>query len=180
MAEETKQNNDAASDEAAEAPARRRVKRASKEAEAEAPKAKAKATKEAAEEGEAPAKRTRRTKKADDADASQASAEKKEAAAEKPADGASEGAAEGDSSQSAVGGLFSGVKSTISNATEQVKTVLNNFIDALAVMIVTSCLIPLLVMLFFIWLVKILLGSDRGWMRMPPRRPGMCREEETE
>ena len=91
-----------------------------------------------------------------------------------------DGAAEGESSQSAVGGLFSGVKSTISNATEQVKTVLNNFIDALAVMIVTSCLIPLLVMLFFIWLVKILLGSDMGWMRMPPRRPGMCREEETE
>jgi len=97
MAEETKQNNDAASDEAAEAPARRRVKRAPKEAEAEAPKAKAKAAKETAEEGEAPAKRARRTKKADDADASQASAEKKEAVAEKTADGASEGAGEGDS-----------------------------------------------------------------------------------
>lgn len=101
MADETKQNNDAAPEQAAEAPARRRVKRAAKEAEAEAPKAKAepKTEKEAAAEGEAPAKRSRRTKKADEAEAAQAPAEKKAAAAEKPAKDAPEGEGEGEQSK---------------------------------------------------------------------------------
>lgn len=40
------------------------------------------------------------------------------------------------------------------------KNVLNRFIEATAVMIVTSCLIPLLVILFFVWLVKTLFGAQ--------------------
>lgn len=63
--------------------------------------------------------------------------------------------------------FLSGVRDTVSGTGEQVKKVLNNFINALAVMLVTSCLIPILVMLFFIWLVKILIGSD---VPIPPRR----------
>jgi len=71
--------------------------------------------------------------------------------------------------------LADGVGEFISNATEKVtetvsgikdvslerveKTV-NNFVEAAAVMIVTSCVIPILVILFFVWLVKILLGLD--------------------
>ncbi|MBR3159105.1 MAG: hypothetical protein IKF14_08385 [Atopobiaceae bacterium] len=41
---------------------------------------------------------------------------------------------------------------------EEAKVALNNFIEALAVMIVTSCIIPILVLVFFLWLVKSLLG----------------------
>ena len=40
------------------------------------------------------------------------------------------------------------------------ETSLNNFIEALAVMIVTSCVIPILVLMFFVWLVKTLLNVE--------------------
>ncbi len=60
-------------------------------------------------------------------------------------------------------GLFSGIISKvtegINGVMEKFEGVLNNFIEALAVMIVTSCLIPVLVMMFFVWLVKIVIGS---------------------
>lgn len=50
-------------------------------------------------------------------------------------------------------------KDTISGATEQFKYMLNRFIDGLAVLIVTTCLIPILVMVFFVWIVKIILST---------------------
>lgn len=50
----------------------------------------------------------------------------------------------------------------ISNAavtvTEYVTNLLSDFVDALAIMIVTSCLIPILVVVFFVYLMKILFG----------------------
>ena len=68
------------------------------------------------------------------------------------------------------GGFFSGIidkaKDTIDQAknsagiaTERFKYMLNKFIDGLAVLIVTTCLIPILVMVFFAWMIKILLGN---------------------
>ena len=50
-------------------------------------------------------------------------------------------------------------KETISGATEQFKYMLNKFVDGLAVLIVTTCLIPILVMIFFVWIVKIILST---------------------
>ena len=50
-------------------------------------------------------------------------------------------------------------KDTASIATEQFKYMLNKFIDGLAVLIVTTCLIPILVMVFFVWIVKMILGT---------------------
>ena len=87
--------------------------------------------------------------------------------------------AEPETEESGLRGIINGVKDTITGTGDQVKRVLNNFIDALAVMIVTSCLIPILVMLFFIWLVKILLGSDLDIISLPlPRRGEHRREQE--
>lgn len=43
-------------------------------------------------------------------------------------------------------------------ATEYVTKLLSDFVDALAVMLVTSCLIPMLIVLFFTWFMKILFG----------------------
>lgn len=57
-------------------------------------------------------------------------------------------------------GIVSKVEETVTGATKNVETVLNRFIEALAVMLVTSCLIPILVLVFFVWLVKMLLGVD--------------------
>lgn len=57
-------------------------------------------------------------------------------------------------------GVISKVKDGVSGTVEKVESSLNNFIEALAVMIVTSCVIPVVVLLFFFWLVKIFLGVD--------------------
>lgn len=51
------------------------------------------------------------------------------------------------------------VKNTLSVTADSVKNMVNKFIDGLAVIIVTTCLIPVLVIVFFIWLVKLVLGS---------------------
>ena len=56
------------------------------------------------------------------------------------------------------------VKNNISISTSEtinkVKNILSNFIEATAVMIVTSCIIPVLTVLVFIWLTKIILGIE--------------------
>ena len=74
-----------------------------------------------------------------------------------------------ESEKSGLSGLFSkvteGITGAATAAVEQLKTVLNRFIEALAVMLVTSCLIPILVLLFFAWLVKLMLGIE-----LPPLR----------
>ena len=56
-------------------------------------------------------------------------------------------------------GLFNKAKDNVADATETVKTVLNVFIETVAVMIVTSCMIPIVVMFAFIWLMNIILGT---------------------
>ena len=68
---------------------------------------------------------------------------------------------------SGVSGFISKVKDGVSDTTAKIQNVLNNFIEALAVMIVTSCLIPILVMIFFVWIIKSMLGMDMtGWKRI--------------
>lgn len=47
----------------------------------------------------------------------------------------------------------------------------NNLIEALAVTITTSCIIPLIVLVLFVWVAKILLGSESNripWNRLLP------------
>ena len=48
----------------------------------------------------------------------------------------------------------------ITSAVEGAQESLNQFIESLAVMLVTSCLIPILVLLFYFWMAKILLGVN--------------------
>ena len=57
-------------------------------------------------------------------------------------------------------GLFNKVQEGVSTATANVENVLNNFIEGLAILLVTSCLIPIVVVIFFVWLVKMLLGLN--------------------
>lgn len=67
-------------------------------------------------------------------------------------------------SQSGLSGLFSKVTGSItgiaSSAVQKLTDALNRFIEAAAVLLVTSCLIPILVLLFFLWLVKLVLGVN--------------------
>ena len=55
-------------------------------------------------------------------------------------------------------GLTQGAQQALDSLGDQ----LNTMIDTLAVMIVTSCLIPLLVLILFLQLVKIITGLDFG------------------
>ena len=55
----------------------------------------------------------------------------------------------------------------LSKLTESARNSLNNFIEALAVMVVTSCIIPILVLVFFLWLVRLVLGIN---VDLPPIR----------
>lgn len=48
----------------------------------------------------------------------------------------------------------------ISDTVTQAKEILNNLIEALAVMIVTSCIIPILVFIFFGWIVKLIFNIN--------------------
>lgn len=50
----------------------------------------------------------------------------------------------------------SGLNAAITGAQEMV----NNFIESLAVMLVTSCIIPILVLLFFLWAANLILGIN--------------------
>ena len=49
---------------------------------------------------------------------------------------------------------------TASSLSDKAAQVMNNFVELLAVMIVTSCLIPIVVLVFFIWLIKVLTGVE--------------------
>ena len=59
-------------------------------------------------------------------------------------------------------GLISSILDRLSESAESLTSraadILNRFIETLAVMIVTSCVIPILVLLFMLWIIKLLTG----------------------
>lgn len=77
---------------------------------------------------------------------------------------------------SVIDSILSYFKETTADLTEKAAGVLNRFTEAIAVMIVTTCLIPILVLLFFIWLVKAVWGvtlpSPFALTRKSLPRPG--------
>lgn len=62
-----------------------------------------------------------------------------------------------------------------STVSDRAAGILNRYVEALAVMIVTSCIIPLLVLLFFIWIIKLLTGID---IKVPAMQKNRNRTEE--
>ncbi|MBQ3301389.1 MAG: hypothetical protein IJH04_04515 [Eggerthellaceae bacterium] len=69
----------------------------------------------------------------------------------------------GDDTGATISGIIGLVQETPNNVMalgQAAERSLNNFIEALAVMIVTSCVIPLLVLVFFLWLIKVILGVN--------------------
>ena len=56
--------------------------------------------------------------------------------------------------------VTNGVSNFFSSITNKIETLINNFIEALAVMLVTCCAIPVLVLLSFVWLAKVILSVD--------------------
>ena len=52
--------------------------------------------------------------------------------------------------------LLGDLSGSVAGVIQQFKNMLNRFIEATAVMVVTTCIIPILVILFFLWVVKTL------------------------
>ena len=55
--------------------------------------------------------------------------------------------------------ILGDVSGSVAGVIEQFRNVLDRFVEATAVMIVTTCLIPILVILFFAWIVKVLFDA---------------------
>jgi len=54
-------------------------------------------------------------------------------------------------------------KSSYNNVSELVKKgeqALSNFIDAIAILLITSCFIPIIVLIFLIWIIKMIFGIN--------------------
>ena len=56
--------------------------------------------------------------------------------------------------------ILNRISETADSLTDKAANILNRFVETLAVMIVTSCIIPILVLVFFLWLIKLLTGID--------------------
>ena len=59
--------------------------------------------------------------------------------------------------------IFNSLQQGVNDAARNLEQILNRFMEAIAVMIVTSCVIPIVVLLFFWWVVKAIIG-----IRLPP------------
>ena len=57
---------------------------------------------------------------------------------------------------SAFAEFLKGVGNSVSNLAENAKNALSVFIDAIAVLVITTCVIPIVVILFFLWVMKML------------------------
>ena len=63
--------------------------------------------------------------------------------------------------------FLKGIGEEVTGLAESAKNALSVFIDAIAVLIITTCVIPILVILFFLWLIKMLFGIT---INLPDRR----------
>ena len=77
----------------------------------------------------------------------------------------------------AVEGGLETISQNVTMVTERLKRIVDNFIDALAVLIVTSCVIPLAIAAIFVWLIKALFRLE---ITVPElrRRHGHARRDE--
>lgn len=67
-------------------------------------------------------------------------------------------------------GLATKVTDGLTGGFDYVKDTLNRFIEAIAILIVTSCIIPILTMFCFVWLIKTILGINVNLnVRLPKR-----------
>lgn len=65
--------------------------------------------------------------------------------------------------------LTENITNSVNQSTEEFRRLFNNMLEAFAVMLVTSCVIPILVLLLFVWMVKMIVGSNPGPMPPAPK-----------
>ena len=76
--------------------------------------------------------------------------------------------------------ILNRLSETKESLAEKASTILNRFVESLAVMIVTSCVIPILVLLFFLWLIRQLTGFDPRELAPARRAPRRREADETQ
>lgn len=79
----------------------------------------------------------------------------------------------------AVQNAASSITEAAENAKKTAEETLNHFVEALAVMIVTTCLIPILTLSFFLWLLQTLSGIQFSRPLLPPPSKRHRHHEET-
>lgn len=65
--------------------------------------------------------------------------------------------------------LTENITNSVNQSTEAFRQLFNNMLEAFAVMLVTSCVIPILVLLLFVWMIKLIIGSGTGPMPPAPK-----------
>ena len=65
--------------------------------------------------------------------------------------------------------LTENITNSVNQSTEAFRQLFNNMLEAFAVMLVTSCVIPVLVLLLFVWMIKLIIGSGTGPMPPAPK-----------
>jgi hypothetical protein len=65
--------------------------------------------------------------------------------------------------------LTENITSSVSQSTEAFRQLFNNMLEAFAVMLVTSCVIPILVLLLFVWMIKLIIGTGAGPLPPAPK-----------
>ena len=75
------------------------------------------------------------------------------------------------SAKDSVANVVENVTISTEDLVQKVENSLNHFIEAVAVMIITSCVIPMLVLLLFFWMVKIVLDVDLSGVKIKGMLP---------
>lgn len=70
------------------------------------------------------------------------------------------GAPEGQEDRNDNTGFFSSITGAVDRLLDRAANTLRQFVDTLAILIVTSCLIPLLTLVFFLWLIRQFIEQD--------------------
>ena len=65
---------------------------------------------------------------------------------------------------------LSKIKDGVTGLLDKGEQLLNQFIETIAVMLVTSCLIPILVLVFMLWFIKMLFGIQINVLKDMPKR----------
>ncbi len=62
--------------------------------------------------------------------------------------------------QGLIEGIIKGVQSNVSDSIMGIENSLNNLIEAFVIMVITCCVIPILVLFLFIWMIKLFTGVN--------------------
>lgn len=60
--------------------------------------------------------------------------------------------------------IFNNITATGTNVKDEAGNIINSYVQSFAIMFVISCIFPVLILLFFIWIIKIILG-----VQAPPK-----------